>query len=133
MSDLLRIDTVVQVFSGTTVLPSANGGTSPEVNIALEVQVNLGDFIGPVKRSLASGVSDIALTLPSPPYNAVFWFETDTPVEINVNGQGYVLVSSAFLSMAATTTVLVRNIIIPPDALVPAVATVRHFAGKIAT
>jgi len=72
----------------------------------------------------------VALSLPDAPYDAVFWLETDTPIEINVNGQGYVEVALGYISMSQTTTVLVRNILVPGGTVNPVIATIRYFAGS---
>lgn len=122
MADLLRLQTSLTIFRGST-------DETPEIAENPEVQMQLGDYLGPHKQTVAANAT-VSLSLPSAPYDGIFWLECSSPVRLNVNTQGNQVVDGQFQSMASTSTVSVTNNIVPPGETEVQPVTIRYLAAK---
>lgn len=113
-TDLLYLVLSIQTYQGALVVP--DNTVAPVVNEQVAASINVGDYTGLQKQTLTAGNTGTSLSLTSPPYNAAFFLTTTTPIEINVNSQGWQVVTTAFLTMAPVTSVQLRNLLITPPA-----------------
>lgn len=132
MSDLLVASINLSVFRNASTPPdnplaAAVVREIVEQQIAVEPPLTYG-------FELAADTVDLAIpSLPSPPYDVMFFLDTDISIRLNINGQGNQIVSpGGFLTMASVNTVSLTNDIIPTGESATIAANVRYFACKAA-
>lgn len=136
MADLLVLTVDAQVYRNVTTPPlnTPSAAVVREVlfqQLAATVLTTHGPF------TIAANAVDFAIpSLPAAPYDGALIIVPDIQVRVNINSQGYQVISpGGFITMASTSTVLFKNDIIPPGQTIPVPTTqpchVRYFAVKL--
>lgn len=135
MSDLLVVSVDASLFRNTTEPPGPCDIAQAAMREVLSQQLSVSDYIALDFVVPADAVGYAIPALPAAPYDGILMLFTDIDVRVNINGQGYQVVSpGGFVTMASTTTVLFTNNIIPPGQTIPVPTTqpanIRYFAAK---